>query len=454
MKINKLYIILASVCMVGFGYAQFASDAVRIVQDEMGFGSRALAMGGAYTGLANDYSAIYWNPAGLAEVKRSHFFGEVSHLNFNNSALFQQTVTDQDQNYTNLRSLGLAFALPTRRGSFVLALGYNRVKDFDRNLVFSGFNQRSNGLGFVFDDTEYFFDKDVYQTEQINEDGGLNQWSLGAGIALSPNFTAGVTASVWSGEDDYQFSFLQEDRNNVYTEYPGDFDSYTLNRTIQADYSALSLKVGGMFRVNEGIRLGGAIGLPTTFNVNETYTQDDLIVFDNGDEDALEGDPGRFEYDVKTPFHFDGGISVSNRNITLSASARYRDWSQTKFDVSNNQIADPDYAGLLDENRRIRQDFEATLEYHLGGELYMPGINSYLRGGYAVYPSPLKNASNDLDKKYITAGIGFVVDRYVTLDVTYLRGNWKQESVDEFTPGGTLEDITTNKVMIGMSYRF
>jgi len=33
-----------------------------------GFGARAIAMGGAFTGLADDYAAIYYNPAGIAQI--------------------------------------------------------------------------------------------------------------------------------------------------------------------------------------------------------------------------------------------------------------------------------------------------------------------------------------------------------------------------------------------------
>jgi len=36
-------------------------------------GTRALSMGGAFVGLANDFSAIYWNPAGLAFFKNKTF---------------------------------------------------------------------------------------------------------------------------------------------------------------------------------------------------------------------------------------------------------------------------------------------------------------------------------------------------------------------------------------------
>ncbi|MDZ7384581.1 MAG: outer membrane protein transport protein [candidate division KSB1 bacterium] len=40
-----------------------------------GIGARATALGGAYRGLANDWSGMYWNPAGLTQIKGLHFGG-------------------------------------------------------------------------------------------------------------------------------------------------------------------------------------------------------------------------------------------------------------------------------------------------------------------------------------------------------------------------------------------
>ncbi len=39
----------------------------------MGAGARAMAMGGAFTGIANDPSATYWNPAGLEQIRNLRF---------------------------------------------------------------------------------------------------------------------------------------------------------------------------------------------------------------------------------------------------------------------------------------------------------------------------------------------------------------------------------------------
>ncbi len=39
-----------------------------------GVGTRAISMGGAFIGLADDWSAIFWNPAGLTQIKKPVFF--------------------------------------------------------------------------------------------------------------------------------------------------------------------------------------------------------------------------------------------------------------------------------------------------------------------------------------------------------------------------------------------
>lgn len=47
---------------------------------KIGAGARAIGMGGAYTAVANDASALYWNPAGISRIKRMDFI--FSHTNW------------------------------------------------------------------------------------------------------------------------------------------------------------------------------------------------------------------------------------------------------------------------------------------------------------------------------------------------------------------------------------
>jgi hypothetical protein len=61
---------------------------------ELGMGARALAIGNAFVGLADDPTAFYWNPAGLTQMKKRHIFimhsGDFDELVKTNSAAFVQ----------------------------------------------------------------------------------------------------------------------------------------------------------------------------------------------------------------------------------------------------------------------------------------------------------------------------------------------------------------------------
>jgi hypothetical protein len=61
---------------------------------ELGMGARALGMGNAFTGLADDPTAFYWNPAGLAQLSKQHIFimhsGDFEGLVKTNSGAFVQ----------------------------------------------------------------------------------------------------------------------------------------------------------------------------------------------------------------------------------------------------------------------------------------------------------------------------------------------------------------------------
>jgi len=64
---NVFLVFLATVaCLIAAGPANVAANPM----DIYGFGPRAAAMGGAFTGLADDYSAIYYNVAGLAQIQQ------------------------------------------------------------------------------------------------------------------------------------------------------------------------------------------------------------------------------------------------------------------------------------------------------------------------------------------------------------------------------------------------
>ena len=75
-----LPILLAvAVGSVHAGDTKYAGEFLRL-----GVGARALGMGGSYVALANDASAAYWNPAGLATLQHAEMLldGAVPYCGF------------------------------------------------------------------------------------------------------------------------------------------------------------------------------------------------------------------------------------------------------------------------------------------------------------------------------------------------------------------------------------
>lgn len=60
--------VIASVALICSSVV-LASDPSAMPSLRMGVGARALAMGGAFTAIADDATAAYWNPAGLAKIE-------------------------------------------------------------------------------------------------------------------------------------------------------------------------------------------------------------------------------------------------------------------------------------------------------------------------------------------------------------------------------------------------
>ncbi len=439
-------------------WAQNTDDAVRITDNMTGFGARALGMGGAYSAVADDYSAIYWNPAGLAQMRKTEFWMGLSNFKLNNDITFQNNPSTASNSATKFNSIGIAFPVPTYRGSLVFAFGYQRLKDFEYANQFRGISSAgTDRLSFVLDSTDNlydFFNRPVQKQEYITDEGSINQWSIAGAMDVSPNMSVGASLNYWTGSSDYQLDFTQVDTFNNFNVFPADFNDYVENQTLLTKYSSFSLKLSGMFHAGRYARIGVGIDLPQTFSVKEDYRNSSSLSFDDGYVADFGTDNGTFEYNVKIPFRFSGGISASLGPALLTGSAKYTDWSQVKFAMPSNASLNDDYSSLLDQNKYFKTNYRGTLTLRFGGEVGIPFYDSQLRAGYIYDPNPLKNLSSDNDRKYFTFGGGVLLDRIIKLDLAYLRGTWKQTTYDNLAPSGSQEDITVQKLVLTVAYRF
>lgn len=456
--------------------AQFPEDALRFATPGSGVGARALGMGGAFTGVANDFSALYWNPAGLAQVKNGEFSLGMSHLNYRNTGSYFGLPLAYSNSSTTLNALGFVLPTQVQRGALVFAFGYARENNFTTGLGFDGFNPLSSIIQDYAPDGAlapsdprgnlmwelYLADVDTVTGRWISpirdsltqagttlEGGGLDNWSVAGAVDIAPGLSAGLTLTYASGSYSYERTFRETDTRRIHTIPPYDLDELTVEDFIDSDISAFRAKAGLFYRSQDLFRVGLTIRPPAILAVRESFSTRGTVVYDNGDVLPVEGPyatEGTGQYDVLTPWTFGAGGSVVLDAVLLSADLEYTDWSQLEF-----RNAD---ASLIALNREIKTLFRGTLNARAGVEVNLPAPGLRLRGGFMYFPSRYDGDPSEFDQKYITGGLGFLLGSTTMLDIGYAGGWWKTFRANYGGPSRVDEDITTHTVTATLSYRF
>lgn len=466
---KKIAVVMLLGMVLGLTSSSPAQEQIFFAGQELGVGARAMAMGGAYVGVADDYSAMYWNPAGLAQMRRSELNIGFSHNAMENTATFLGQEFDSKDTFTRLNSVGLSFPIPTYRGSLVLGIGYNKVRDYNNTLEFEGFNTRYAAFQdwvaptYIDDDTGLPFtttiDDSVYQKESLYEDGSLNEFVLSGAIEVQKNFFLGATVAFLGGKDEYNLLFDEADIYNLYNtplyETPtiiSDLDYWLYDQTITSEFSGTRLRLGGLYKLGN-IRLGATMTAPTEIRVKESWSEVQKEYYDQEfyDDEAYEEltDSGEFEYKYREPYAFSFGGSIQLINVLLSGAVDFQDWSQAEF------TTEPPVGGTKGEiNNVLRRELQAVTKIRLGAEVTIPIIDARVRAGYFNSPSPYKYATMVPDKEYLSAGFGLMLGRQAMFDLSLVHGSWQLETVDDLTQVTTIEDKTFDKLVGTLKIRF
>ncbi|RQW00592.1 hypothetical protein EH223_17740 [candidate division KSB1 bacterium] len=470
-----------------------AQEEIFFIGEELGVGARAMSMGGAYVGVADDYSAMYWNPAGLGQLRRMEVNVGFSHNKFVNNAAFLGVNSKAEDTFTRLNSIGITIPVPTYQGSLVFGVGYNKVLDFDNRFKIYGDNDNwayyqtwFNNTYFDFENEDgsfYFQETDInnnmFQEQSITEKGSENHFSFAGSMEVQENFFLGATVNFISGKNDYYMEFSETDKYELYntvdtvfdtlynefndiivdtTMYYNNLDYWLFDQRVETKLSAVNLKIGALYRFGNTLRLGASIITPTTFKMTETFTENATEYLDN--DEIITGDPitNKIEYKVKEPYAFHFGASLKLLNFLFSAGAEFKDWSNAQF------LTDPSYGNesQMQINNRLEEDFKAVTKLRFGAEMYIPLIRAKVRAGYFTDPSPYRYTNIRPDKEYLTAGASLMLDKQVMVDLGYMIGKWKKETVDALTsnPDPSLyytpvsENVTLQKIVGTLSIRF
>lgn len=315
-------------------------------------GARALAMGGAFTAVANDPSAVYWNGAGLSFIKGTNIVFGASFI------------------APNSKFRGVAPDVTEYRGKNLLFYPVNIFASHQINDKFTlglGFTTPF-GLGTEWDEN--------WPGRYLAIETELQTFIVTPVIAYKPIETLSISAGFV-----YSFGNVMITKKTQLPTFLAGYDAFL--KLEGDDMFAYGFNAGIMFKPFKGFTIGGSYHSEIKYNFEGTAT----IL--EAPEAALSLLPsGNIEAELTTPQNIAGGIAVDVSNkVKLSADFQYVGWSSyEKLEIVFTD-PDPDFISssprMYDDSFIIRLGgaFKANDQITFMGGVYYdknPVANKYL----------------------------------------------------------------------------
>ncbi len=422
-----LICLFAAVFFVSVGIAQVDEMAIG---NTFGVGARTMGMGGASLALADDFTALYWNPAGMAQIQKFEFFSSFSHNRANANTYFtgdETTGTSRSQMRPN--SIGFVYPLMAKQGGLAVGFGYNRLQNFDYQTAIQGIDPGSGTdfSGFAVDEMN------------INR-GGIGIWSFGASVYVTKRVLVGGSLDFWQGNSLHELDTEATDILNVDNQW----SRFRYDDEIDREYSGVGGRIGLLAHLTDTINLGLTLVAPVELGVDEVWYESTIDVYDDG-EKLSDSASGAQAFDIERPFEVGAGIAVKllNKRLILAGDVQLTDWTQARYD--------PAPADDISKNN-FEEYYAMTPQVRIGAEYQIPVIDTHVRLGYFLDSIPFTYVLDDASavdvRNFLTAGVGKIFEDSLKLDVAYMLGAWQQHA-DELT----IERLS-HRVFVSAAYRF
>lgn len=425
----KQVVYLTFICLFATAFFTAASTAQveeMAIGNTFGVGARTMGMGGASLGLADDFTALYWNPAGMAQIQKFEMFSSLSHNRTNTDAYFSGDVaTGTSRSQMRLNSIGFVYPFLAKQGGWAIAFGYNRPQNFDYQTAIQGIDPSSGTefSGLAVDETD------------VNS-GGIGIWSFGTSVHVSKRVLIGGSLDFWQGGSLNELDTTATDIVGIDSE----LTRFRYDDEIDREYSGVGGRIGLLAHLTDEISLGVTVVSPVELGVDELWYQSTVAVYDDGEE-MRDTESGTQAFDIERPFEVGTGIAVKlfDKQLILAGDVQLTDWRQTRY----NPIPADD---ISQDN--FEEFYATTLQARLGVEYRIPGIGTHIRLGYFRDTIPFTDAEIENARDFLTAGMGKIFEDSLKFDVAYMLGTWQRNN-NELTT-----ERLTHRVFVSAAYRF
>jgi long-subunit fatty acid transport protein len=211
--------------------------------------------------------------------------------------------------------------------------------------------------------------------------------------------------------------------------------------------AGFNLKIGGIMRVNDGLRLGAYYHSPTYYKLTDQYYSSMSSTFDfnkgRPDELVYPEKGGTFSYKLNTPSRIGVNAAVIIQQLMVIGLdyevVNYRNGFLKSSTVS-------DFAAV---NDLIGKKYTTGHNIKAGLEVNFDPFK--IRGGYSMNGSPFGDvASGDLVRNTVSLGAGYRTKNNFYFDIVWAR-TFSKEEYYLFNTLNTKADLNISTGMLGLT---
>jgi len=392
----------------------------------VGSGARAMGMGGAFIGVADDATAASWNPGGLLQLDTPEIsvVGNWFHRTEDNSFVSNPeadgsySVAEMNLNYFSfVYPINFSFQGEPEKGfepnpeqknwlrfaNMVFAVNYQHLYDFTRE--WKGFSLHEDGT-----------DIDIIDFQL---EGGLSAIGIAWGIKLHPQFYLGATVNFWDDQLFCDDNLNSRWKSNYYKYYKkGPLPEYSRTKE-EYLFSGMNFNIGILWHTeNDNFKIGAVFKSPFKGNLEfKSVGVENFGYFEEGNF-VPQGNPGynfnSWSGNLKMPMSY--GIGFSWRfapRFTLSTDIYRTEWGDYII-----QIPGEEEISLITGLPVSESDIDPTHQIRAGLEYIWlrTGYLIPLRCGVFYDPEPAKGNPDDVCG--LSAGTGVTANRF-SFDVAF-----------------------------------
>ena len=378
-------------------------------------GSKALAMGGAFVGLANDYSAIYWNPAGISLFNKKYF-------GFYGSDIIPTGKYRLDVDVPPIGPVTVVNATTeTKHYLSGMVTYYHPVSE--KVVVGLGVYVPS-GLGAQWDGQDFAAVSGGNPSIEWKSKIGMVTFSPVLSFKISDAFSIGATFNVnyakfniamYAGESDAPLPVVD------LGQYEETMNGWGYGATIGVLFKPIEkLSFGLTYRTASTVKLSGEA---TISGMDDLGTALGTTLNETSD----------IEREVTMPLWIAGGVAFEPiEGLTLTGDLQWTQWST--IDVMETTFVDTFWAQMMEASGDDARPmyWEDALQIRIGAEYRMKAFS--WRGGYYYDPSPAPDTTMNVllpifDFNAFTAGFGYSLNGLnIDFGMEYLKG--KERFID------------------------